>query len=636
MRIEDLAKKYSRSIPGYEIVHFSEVAFPVWVTNLLLLVLQETPLTVVEEFILKLVGVEVGTIDEISEILGIDNEIVRTSAIRLMKGEVLRYQQKNQTLHLTSKGKEILETLKKMIVPEQRSFSFYVDAITGRYSANSQNLIKPAYVKKQHIRSLFPSKSVEKPSEENIDVKALDELIQEMNKKGMMKGSLLDIQKLEKVYTMYKIMRVLVFHDYRTSKYQYMVFEGDHHANEYDGILLSLDIEEQLGVLPLESIVNFIEKPITDKIAASLEDEATRNLEELERVESKLDQITQESKMKGNKDEEIWALEKNLYGLKKTTRFLRRFEFRSILEEGLETSRQWLVILEPYLSLEIYDDDMLARIDKTLQRGIKILLLYGGDTYTAEKSRVEKDILTALKKVSEKKHGKHLYIKKTDATKEKALVCDKKFMVIGRYSWLESDTFAKKGLRLENHIYTEEQQKILATLQEIKAFAKLGHEFGWLDIEEKEKEVSVFFSYSHKDEAMRNELEKHLVILKRKGVINTWHDKMIDAGSPIDSEINEQLKKADIILLLVSSDFLASNYCYDIEVKEALERHSRNEAVVIPIILRACLWKEAPFEGLKALPDDGKPVASWSDKDEAFLNIAKEIQATAEKIKNKR
>jgi hypothetical protein len=144
--------------------------------------------------------------------------------------------------------------------------------------------------------------------------------------------------------------------------------------------------------------------------------------------------------------------------------------------------------------------------------------------------------------------------------------------------------------------------------------------------------VRVFFSYSHKDEAMRDELEKHLTMLKRKGVINTWHDRRIDAGSVLNAEIDDNVKEADIILLLISVDFLASDYCYDIEMKKALEMHESKQAVVVPIILRSCDWHSAPFAKLLALPTDGKSVSTWADLDAAFLNIAKGIENIATKL----
>lgn len=97
--------------------------------------------------------------------------------------------------------------------------------------------------------------------------------------------------------------------------------------------------------------------------------------------------------------------------------------------------------------------------------------------------------------------------------------------------------------------------------------------------------ASIFFSYSHKDEALRNELETHLAMLKREGLITSWHDRKIVAGDELSGAIDAKLNSAAIILLLISPDFLASAYCYDIEVKQAMERHREGAARVIPVIL---------------------------------------------------
>src|SRR5438046_624453 len=105
----------------------------------------------------------------------------------------------------------------------------------------------------------------------------------------------------------------------------------------------------------------------------------------------------------------------------------------------------------------------------------------------------------------------------------------------------------------------------------------------------------LFFSYSHRDEEYREELEKHLAMLKRQGRISAWHDRRIVAGDDIDHTIDHHLEAADIILFLVSPDFLHSDYCYDVEARRAMERHERGTCTVIPIILRPCDWHEAPF-----------------------------------------
>jgi hypothetical protein len=146
--------------------------------------------------------------------------------------------------------------------------------------------------------------------------------------------------------------------------------------------------------------------------------------------------------------------------------------------------------------------------------------------------------------------------------------------------------------------------------------------------------VRVFFSYSHKDEAQRNQLESHLATLKRQGVISTWHDRRIGAGKELDKGISDELEIAEIILFLVSSDFLASDYCYDVEMTRALERSAGGSARVIPVILRPCDWHHAPFGRLRASPKDGRPVTKWADPDDAYLDIARDIRTAAGEVAN--
>src|SRR5215469_1143805 len=146
--------------------------------------------------------------------------------------------------------------------------------------------------------------------------------------------------------------------------------------------------------------------------------------------------------------------------------------------------------------------------------------------------------------------------------------------------------------------------------------------------------TEVFFSYAHNDEDLRNELANHLSLLKRQSVIREWHDRQITAGEEWAGEISSHLQSAEIILLLVSSDFLASDYCYDIEMQRALERHEAGDARVIPIILRPVDWHDAPFGKLQALPTDGKPVDSrnWYSKDEAFYDVTQGIRRVIEEL----
>ena len=141
--------------------------------------------------------------------------------------------------------------------------------------------------------------------------------------------------------------------------------------------------------------------------------------------------------------------------------------------------------------------------------------------------------------------------------------------------------------------------------------------------------IEVFTSYSHKDETPHDELAKHLKLLERQSIIQPWHDRRITAGKEVNVEIDVVLNRAGIILLLVSPDFVASDYCWGKEMKRAMERHKAGEARVIPVILRPVDWHATPFGELLALPTDGKAVTSWTNQDDALLDVAKGIRAVA-------
>lgn len=144
--------------------------------------------------------------------------------------------------------------------------------------------------------------------------------------------------------------------------------------------------------------------------------------------------------------------------------------------------------------------------------------------------------------------------------------------------------------------------------------------------------AKLFFSYSHVDEALRDRLEVHLSLLKHQGLIETWHDRRITAGSELDAAINENLESADVILLLVSADFIASKYCFSLEMRKALKCHEEGTARVIPVILSSCDWHTAPFKKLLAAPKDGKAVTSWANQEEAWTDVARQVRSAVEEL----
>lgn len=142
--------------------------------------------------------------------------------------------------------------------------------------------------------------------------------------------------------------------------------------------------------------------------------------------------------------------------------------------------------------------------------------------------------------------------------------------------------------------------------------------------------LRLFFSYSHKDEALRDELASHLKILEHQKLIASWHDRKILPGDEWDHQITVNQDTADIILLLISSDFIASKYCWDIEITRAMELHESGKACVVPVILRDVDWTNAPFSKLQAVPQNAQPVNNYpTGKDAAFKFITQQIRQVA-------
>lgn len=150
---------------------------------------------------------------------------------------------------------------------------------------------------------------------------------------------------------------------------------------------------------------------------------------------------------------------------------------------------------------------------------------------------------------------------------------------------------------------------------------------------ESTKPLNLFYCYAREDKIFRDELDRHLSLLKRQKQITSWSDREIGPGVEWEKEVDSHLNTAQLILLLVSADFLASDYCYGVEMKRALERHSEGVTRVIPILLRPVYWEDAPFSHLQVLPTDAKPISQWRDRDEAWREIALDISKAIKELR---
>lgn len=143
---------------------------------------------------------------------------------------------------------------------------------------------------------------------------------------------------------------------------------------------------------------------------------------------------------------------------------------------------------------------------------------------------------------------------------------------------------------------------------------------GWSDGKEAGG-LKLFVSYSHKDEAFREDLETHFTMLMRQGKISVWNDRKILPGGNIDNNIDIHLADSDIVIFLISPDFIRSEYCFSKELSDALDLHEEGRVQVVPIIIRPCDWMEAPFARLRVLPKDGLAITKWAPQEDGWLDV---------------
>ena len=147
--------------------------------------------------------------------------------------------------------------------------------------------------------------------------------------------------------------------------------------------------------------------------------------------------------------------------------------------------------------------------------------------------------------------------------------------------------------------------------------------------------IEVFYSYVQEDEPVAEKLRRHLALLKRQELITDWYAGKVIPGKEPSEQIKEHLDSAKIILLLISANYLFSDYHDLVEVKRAMERSRADDAIVIPILLSPTdELEKAPFGKLIVLPRNRKPISKWSDKDEAFAEVAREIRAAVERLRS--
>ena len=474
MTIEELARKYANTIPNSKLVKYYEAAIPQYCIDTVLIMEKEKPLSVLQEFILKFTAEGIDNIREICGFLGVNMTAVSTAVAEMQKINLIVVDINDMRIKLTEKGRESLRAV-KTITPEEVEYQICMDSFTGNIYIDSLNKYNKKDVKRFELVAVPPF--IETPTLSNLkfeDVKAAIDKFRRNNYyyKDKLEGNLLDIAELDKVYTEYNKVYVLVFLNNKTGDIELRVFEKQTRRQEYENILLQmynkhtrifeLDQKEDIDDVKENSFYDILSDDIKND-AASYTNRAVEIDKEIEQLKSQLSEITNQSE--GSEDEntrfQIHEIQQQIDEREDeregATKILSTYDHRPLLIKALNEAHNSVIIVSPWIKRGGLNNEILSLIRSAVNRGINITIGYG----ISQKKDSDKWVLEELNKIAKNKNKGKLQIVALNNTHEKVLIMDNKFLVITSFNWLSFGGDPKRGFRQETGIYTESIESIL-------------------------------------------------------------------------------------------------------------------------------------------------------------------------------
>lgn len=474
MTIEELARKYANTIPNSKLVKYYEAAIPQYCIDTVLIMEKEKPLSVLQEFILKFTAEGIDNIREICGFLGVNMTAVSTAVAEMQKINLIVVDINDMRIKLTERGRESLRAV-KTITPEEVEYQICMDSFTGNIYIDSLNKYNKKDVKRFELVAVPPF--IETPTLSNLkfeDVKAAIDKFRRNNyySKDKLKGNLLDIAELDKVYTEYNKVYVLVFLNNKTGDIELRVFEKQTRRQEYENILLQmynkhtrifeLDQKEDIDDVKENSFYDILSDDIKND-AASYTNRAVEIDKEIEQLKSQLSEITNQSE--GSEDEntrfQIHEIQQQIDEREDeregATKILSTYDHRPLLIKALNEAYNSVIIVSPWIKRGGLNNEILSLIRSAVNRGINITIGYG----ISQKKDSDKLVLEELNKIAKNKNKGKLQIVALNNTHEKVLIMDNKFLVITSFNWLSFGGDPKRGFRQETGIYTESIESIL-------------------------------------------------------------------------------------------------------------------------------------------------------------------------------
>ena len=473
--LDKLAEKYAKSVPGKELVHYYEAAFPVYKVILDITMQKEKPIGIIKEFCLKYVEAGAKTVDNLVNFLGLSKSVINSNIVQLYQADLIKIDFNNKDiLSLTEKGRIALKEA-KLIVPDDISYMFIIDALTGEYQRN-ESVDTLEFVKRIQ-RHIIPKYS-DRPKIEELDISSIARIIslqQKETESKQLQGILLNINEIEKIKIEYRNMYILVFAD-NNGEIDIQVYDRQQRVEEYESILLRM-IGEKYNILPLEvKNENLDQKDVLealgnivgeDRLKEALETDCI--IKDTEKTIKEMEysiHVAQEEYRETNdpsktqlilqQKEEIEILKRELLN---KPRMISTYEHRPLMFRALEEVKKQLVIVSPWIKKDAADYEFRQALERVLKRNIQVIICYG--ITKDEKDRSMQYALNLLKKLQQQSElGKNLKLVELGNTHEKVLICDTDFMISTSFNWLSFRGDPNRGFRRETGIYVEDKDCI--------------------------------------------------------------------------------------------------------------------------------------------------------------------------------
>lgn len=489
MTIEELAKKYAHAIPNSKLVKYYEAAIPQFSMEMILTMEKEKPLSLLQEFIMKFVAEGINEVKDIYTFLGLSSACVNTAIASLQEPGLVTVDIYNASIKLTEKGKEALKSA-KTIVPEDIEYRVFMDGLTGEVYMDTLRKYQKKELRAFEMMPIPPN--VETPKIQDVqyeDVKAAIVKFRKENvyAKDKLEGTLLSIAGMEKVYTEYNKVSILIYVN-KSDEIELRVYEKSSRRQDYENILLQMhnkhtrifewDVKKEVDEEQEPVFMNIISDDIKDEARAYTQRSA-EIAKELTQLQTQLnayqEQTSDEKSIESdNATEEIAELRKRIEEMEEerrsANRVLSTYDHRPLLIRALNEVQNTVVIISPWIKRGGLNNEILRLIENAVRDGKRVIIGYG----ISEEEDSDKYTIDRLKDIAAKKHKGKLELKALNNTHEKVLLMDNKFLVITSFNWLSFKGDPKRGFRQETGIYTESKESIKAMKENLSQPDRLG------------------------------------------------------------------------------------------------------------------------------------------------------------------